>query len=235
MCRHADDPARAGQCPRCAAAVAEGKGFRTPPTSETCGRTSARRTCGCGSTAAWSWRRAVCGTFTPDPTGRPTGRNGASAWTTTCPPPRTWADASPRLPNSSPPRAQRGPLSRWMPKTATVTQRPPSAVAQPRLQKPDWARSVRLTAANRDLTAGGFDRRRSDRYGGTLIFACRVPGGTAPSGTGVARECQAWRWPVHVQARHAHSRIGSAGRVTIRICRDPGPASYRRDHLSRKS
>lgn len=27
----ADDPARAGQCPRCAAAVAEGKGFRTPP------------------------------------------------------------------------------------------------------------------------------------------------------------------------------------------------------------
>jgi hypothetical protein len=27
----ADDPAAAGQCPKCAAAVAEGKGFRTPP------------------------------------------------------------------------------------------------------------------------------------------------------------------------------------------------------------
>lgn len=91
------------------------------------------------------------------------------------------------------------------------------------------APAVGHSAANRNLTTGGFDRRRSDRHGGTLIFACRVPGGTAPSGTGVARECQAWRWPVHVQARHAHSRIGSAGRVTIRICRDPGPASYRRD------
>jgi hypothetical protein len=27
----ADDPAKAGQCPRCATAVSEGKGFRTPP------------------------------------------------------------------------------------------------------------------------------------------------------------------------------------------------------------
>jgi hypothetical protein len=27
----ADDPGAAGQCPKCAAAVAEGKGFRTPP------------------------------------------------------------------------------------------------------------------------------------------------------------------------------------------------------------
>jgi hypothetical protein len=104
----ADDPARAGQCPRCAAAVAEGKGFGTPPHERE------MRSYFCEVYLRLRIERVVaeaagCGTSTADPTGRQAGPSGAPACTTTCLPPKIWAIHMPRCAEIAPGRAQAKP------------------------------------------------------------------------------------------------------------------------------
>jgi hypothetical protein len=79
----ADDPGTAGQCPRCAAAVAEGRGSARRRTSAV--RSGATNTCESKSTARWSSTTAACAASMPVRTALGRARLGNEALRTTSP------------------------------------------------------------------------------------------------------------------------------------------------------